>query len=570
MPASGLSRPIIVSGGIGAFRGVIAPGRIAGMVDENGLPNKTRYLTCIGDATPVPDWSSLGGAAPETCRDGVAPVEFASSQPSVTVFDPSFRAPLSWRVNLALEGLRLRGWALGVSGMYSLGLNGESSLDLNLRRTPVFTLADEGDRPVFVSPASIVPATGALAPDASRVTDRFGRVANVISDLRSIATQFQVTLAPPRPLFGKLSLGTSYTYSHQRAEERGFTGSTAGDPMIREWAVGPQPMHQIQATAFGRLWWLSLGVRLNVTSGTAYTPLVASDVNGDQMSNDRAFIFDPARTADSTLAAEMSALLASAPGQARNCLRAQVGHIARRNSCRTGWQVRPDLSLNFTPPQSFGIGDRLHASLTLINATGALFRLLGLSDSPLARATGLAPPDPRLLYVTAFDSASRQFRYRVNQQFGDAWDYGAGGRRLGAPFQVQIGLEYQLGGPPRDVMARSLGLVAEAGRGQLTADQVREQLRRLTSNPVTPVLERRDSLRLTSAQIADLEAIRVEVGARADSVLEPLVAQIVARGRKLSDADVRDRIGRLFPEMQHLMIAAAARVEAVLTAIQKR
>src|SRR2546429_4235870 len=51
---------------------------------------------------------------------------------------------------------------------------------------------------------------------------------------------------------------------------------------IREWAVDPQPIHQIQATAFGRLWWLSLGVRLNVTSGTAYTPLVASDVNGDR------------------------------------------------------------------------------------------------------------------------------------------------------------------------------------------------------------------------------------------------------------------------------------------------
>src|SRR2546429_9256720 len=103
-----------------------------------------RYQPGKGHPPPCPDWAYRGGAAPETCRDGVAPVEFASSQPSVTVFDPSFRAPLSWRVNLALEGLRLRGWALGVSGMYSLGLNGESSLDLNLRRTPVFTLADEG------------------------------------------------------------------------------------------------------------------------------------------------------------------------------------------------------------------------------------------------------------------------------------------------------------------------------------------------------------------------------------------------------------------------------------------
>src|SRR2546428_234563 len=304
--------------------------------------------------------------------------------------------------------------------------------------------------PLSISRASGMPRqcpTGPLSaaprprpsPTAPRgLPGGWGGVANLTRTRRSTGPQSQAPPAPPRPLFGKLPLSTSYTYSHQRAEERGFTGSTAGDPMTREWGVGPQPMHQIQATAFGRLWWLSLGGRLHVTSGTAYTPLVASDVNGDQMSNDRAFIFDPATTADSTLAAEMSALLASAPAQARNCLRAQLGHIASRNSCRTGWQVRPDLSLNLVPPQGFGIGDRLHASLTLINATGALFRLLGLSDSPLAPATGPAPPDPRLLYVTGFDSTSRRFPYRVNQQVGDASDYGPGGRRLAAPVHVQI------------------------------------------------------------------------------------------------------------------------------------
>jgi len=34
------------------------------------------------------------------------------------------------------------------------------------------------------------------------------------------------------------------------------------------------------------------------TSGTPFTPLVASDINGDGYANDRAFIANPATTAD--------------------------------------------------------------------------------------------------------------------------------------------------------------------------------------------------------------------------------------------------------------------------------
>src|SRR5690348_12155586 len=47
--------PISVSGGFGAFRGVVPPDRIAALVDATGLPNTIRQLVCVGDATPIPN-----------------------------------------------------------------------------------------------------------------------------------------------------------------------------------------------------------------------------------------------------------------------------------------------------------------------------------------------------------------------------------------------------------------------------------------------------------------------------------------------------------------------------------
>lgn len=562
-------RRLSLSGGIGAFRGVIPPSRIASLVDATGLPSTTRRLDCVGEATPIPAWDEPGGAASETCLDGTAPEEFSSSQPSVQVFSPGYEAPVSWRANLGLDGLSLRGWRLGLSGTYSLGLNGESGVDLNLRRTPVFTLPEERGRPVFVSEESIVPATGAMAPGASRITDQYGRVTSLLSDLRTSATQLQLNLFPPRPLFGKLPLNASYTYSRQRAQERGFGGTTAGDPFAREWANGQQPAHQFRLSTSASYWWLSLALRLDIQSGSPYTPRVSGDINGDGSSNDRAFVPDPATTADPTLAAEMEALLATAPTRARACLLEQMGRIAEHNSCSTGWQLRPDINLNIRPPQNFGFGDRLRVSMTTQNAGGAIFRLLGLSDTPLGRSTSPSAPDPTLLYVTGFDPVARRFEYRVNQQFGDARSRGGRGRRFSAPFQVQLGLEYRFGGPPRDRMARSLGLLAGKGEAPLTADEISERLTRLNANPVDLVLERGDSLGLTTEQIVRIQAIGAGFSARVDSVYAPLVAWLVERRGRVTDVELAGRLAPMGAAMRELMLSATGEIDLLLTEEQR-
>src|SRR5207244_2621242 len=109
----------------------------------------------------------------------------------------------------------------------------------------------------------------------------------------------------------------------------------------------------------------------NFMSGAPFTPIVGSDINGDGAKNDRAFIFNPARTADTAIANGMQALLAAAPSPIRSCLRRQLGGIAGRNSCTGPWQASLDLQVNWRP-EWFGLARRLTMSLLTVNLLGGL------------------------------------------------------------------------------------------------------------------------------------------------------------------------------------------------------
>ncbi|HEX6535707.1 MAG TPA: carboxypeptidase-like regulatory domain-containing protein [Gemmatimonadaceae bacterium] len=566
-------QPLTISGGIGAFRGVIPPSRIASLVDQTGLANTVRQLTCVGDATPLPDWARYASdpeSAPDACLDGTAPVEFSTNQPSVAVFDPSYRAPTSWRGNVQVGGITVKGWPLQVGATYSLGLDGESGIDLNLRRTPAFSLPGEDGRPVYVPPDAIVPTTGAVAPGASRVSERFASVTSYLSDLRSTALQLNVSLMSPKPLFGKIPVSLGYVYMQSRAQERGLDGSTAGDPFLREWADGRMPMHQFTLSTFFNSRWVDLQLRATLSSGVPYTPMVMGDVNGDGRNDDRAFIFDPARTDDPVLAAQMDSLLEGAPPRTRACLASQLGRVAGRNSCRTGWRLQPDVNLGINLPwQNVGLGrfgDRLHINITTTNAMGALLRVLDLEDTPLGRVTGASyPVDPNLLYVDGFDPDTKRFRYRVNQQFGEGHARRYRNSRFSGPFQVQIGADVQLGGPPHRTLAQQLGLDRGKKDGApLTGEEVKSRLAALVSDPVAPLLRMRDSLLLTEKQVDSIEAIQARFEATSDTLLAPIVKYVTEHAGKVKDKELQKRIGKVMPKMMQAMLASAKAGAAVL------
>jgi len=65
-----------------------------------------------------------------------------------------------------------------------------------------------------------------------------------------------------------------------------------------------------------------------LSSGAPFTPIVASDINADGARNDRAFIFDPTATSDTSVAVAMRRLIGQSTSRVADCLTSQLGEVA--------------------------------------------------------------------------------------------------------------------------------------------------------------------------------------------------------------------------------------------------
>jgi hypothetical protein len=561
-----------VSGSIGGYRGATSTGSISEMVESTGLPGTRINLFCVGDAIPVPTWSTID-EGPTTCADGSAGSAFSIAKPIVRLYDPAYEAPLSWRANVAIDGIRVpKKWIMSVNVGGAINRNNQSTIDLNLNRQVRFTLPGEGNRPVYSDAAAVVPASGSISQAASRINPEFSTVSNTLSDLTSWSGNLQASIAPPKPIIrNRVTVGLSYNFNVSASEQRGNSRvGTDGDPFLKQWVPTTQPMHMFRFTANGRVWWFNFGTTTFLQSGVPLTPMVVGDINGDgSANNDRAFIPNPATTVDPALALQMTELLSHARSGARDCLESQLGQMAAANSCRTPWQARMDLNASISPPSSWGYSDRLRITMNVLNASGGLVRLFGLQDTPLGRSTLSTTPNSTLLYVTGFDPASKQFKYRVNQLFGEPTNYGSARRKF-APMQLQLGFEYKLGGPPLNPVSRGLGLREQIGKPPLTEAERRAAVTRLRKDPVQPILRLRDSLALTPDQQSQLEALSREFNARADTVLVPLTKWVVKKGKRIADQDLNQRLQPAQSSLGKLSSEYGKKAQGVLTLDQQQ
>jgi hypothetical protein len=295
----------------------------------------------------------------------------------------------------------------------------------------------------------------------------------------------------------------------------------------------------------------------------AFTPTVGGDINGDGLANDRAFI-PGSSAANSPLASQLAALIEGAPTFVQHCLLGQANRIAAQNSCRGPWQTRLDVALNLTQQQGLALGTRLHFTAQLINAGAAIFRLLGVTSSILQSA---APPDERLLFVTSFDTTQRAFRYSVNQLFGQPIGTGTNAHHY-PPFQVQLGLAYDIGGPSANPLLRRLGLLPDS-RHPLSTPQAQSALRQYLRNPVDTIVALRVALSLADSQITALAAISARYVRSVDSVIGPVAAYAAARGTRLTDASLSPQLNRMLATLQYVQAQVRDLALAVLRVDQR-
>lgn len=561
----------VVRGGLGVFQDVPDPSFIGDAISNTGLPESLRRMACIGSAVPIPDWVAYGAdpsRIPTGCADGSTGTVFAESAPDVVLFAKDYSAPQSVRSNLQWTGPVLRNrFALTAEGVYSLNRRQPDVVDLNFRPAVQFRLASEAGRPVFVAPTAIVPSTGAVASSQSRVSPLFNRVSERVSDLSGMTRQFRLSLAPLK-FSQTFRWDLSYVYTSSRAQVGGFS-STGGTPLGAVWArSGVGARHQITYDLdynlfnTARVHWYG-----RFQSGAPFTPIVASDINGDGYVNDRAFVFAPGTAPDSGVAASMQSLLASSGNRVRDCLQHQLNRIAGINSCVGPWTATANLSVSLNPLK-LHLPQRASVSLNVSNPLGAADIVMH-GENRLHGWGRSAIPDPALLYVDGFDPATRAFRYQVNPRFGST---SPRVQQLRAPVIVTLSVRIDLGpSRERQVLLQEL----DRGRGR-AGEKVPEYVLKSAYanggliNPMTQMLRQSDVLSLTGAQADSIATMNREYTVRLDSIWSATTHYWAA----LPSGYDRDRAYNQYKRSREatidLLIALVPRINAVLTADQKR
>ena len=558
-----------ISGGIGEFQNLPNSQLIAAAVDQTGLPSAAQQLSCIGSAVPTPDWVDYltsTGMIPTTCAGDVT--TYSSAVPNVTLFAPDYIPQRSWRGNLNWNAPVLNNrFRLSSGATYSLNLNQQSQIDLNFNRTSRFTLPVEG-RPVFVNPASIFPTTGSIISRDARITQDFAQVADYLSDLQSRSTQLSLGISPVA-FNSAFQWRVTYVWQKVTDQSRGFSGgSTASDPYFAEWARGGRDArHQITFNV-GYTWHQALSVVAfgRVQSGNPFTPMVSGDVNGDGYNNDRAFIYDPTKTADQTLATAMQNLLENAPSSVRDCLRRQLGTIAGRNSCEGPWSTNLNLRVSLVS-QALKLPDRATISLGIANPLTGIDALVH-GSSNLHGWGAPSSTDPTLFLVRGFDPTTETYKYDVNPRFGASRQ--ASALNL-APMRLTLDVRLDVG-PERE--RQDLFLRLRAGRGgrgnRASEQQLKLQYVRNYPNPFEQMLRQQDSLGLSDEVADSIAILNKTYGKAIDSIWTPVAKYLASLPDKYSLDEAYERVRTAENASLDKMATYGPAAKALLTPEQVR
>lgn len=567
-----VARRWTVSGGSGVFRATDAQ-VVAAPLTRAGWSSTGRVrLQCIGESVPKPDWTAFTAstaAIPSACA-GLANTPGDSSAP-LALLDSRFRPPYSWRTNLAVS-TRIGPMRVGVEGILSRNVNQPTLRDANHLGTERFGLLDEGMRPVFIQVEEIS-ADGALRTTTGRRNQRLGPAWVLSSDVESLSRQAILRLGPATwsPL-ARGSWQASWVISSFSEERRGFESSTGGDPAAIERIQGAfQPRHQFTVRAsrhFGSTDAIELSGFVRASSGFRFTPLVASDINGDGAVNDRAWIFDPQAASDPELGRDLSDLLAHGSPAARACLRSQLGKMSRAQSCTGPRNVLSSMNLRIRGGV-LRLPARSAVTLHVTNPLGPVDRLLHGSSGRGWGSVALA--DPYLFTVRGFDSHTQRFAYVVNPQFGSA----VSPRSIsGAPTRVSISVFVPIG---PTIGAQVLESSIAPGRWR---EGERASAELLTDSFVLTVVGRdplarlgrgRDSVNYTPAQ---RDAIRTALMLRDSALVTAYripAAYAAALGSNPTPAHKRElnRLTEAATDTAELaMVRAAVSIRSVLTADQ--
>jgi hypothetical protein len=550
--------------GIGRYHDTPGAASVAAVTTGPQHDGETTTLSCYGDQVPQPQWAAWiqhQAVTPKACAGSTSAT--AGQLTNATFFSNGFRFPDTWRSTATWTGAVTKWFNVSTEGTYSLESSNSSAVDVNFSDKPQFFLADENGRPVFVDPHAAAATGGPLNFSSSRRSTDYGFVSKLVSDVASRSAELSVAISQSA-VNPSYRVGFVYTLRSARDSQRGFSGSTAGDPLAVDWGRSAGDVtHQIAisvAHTFGHAIFFTAYARIH--SGLPFTPLVGSDINGDGLANDRAFIPNPRVTQDSALGRQIGGFLQTAPQRLRNCLTAQFDRIASRNSCDGPWGTSLLLQAAMNPAV-LGLSDRLYLSVSVSNALGGLDAVL--HGSQLRGWGNSSPIDPTLLYVRAFDQPTNTYRYTLNPGFGSS--VGGNSGISSDPFRVTLEARIALGPSPAAAATRALIREAHASQPS-SAAQLRQRYAATSFNPFTTVLLGRDSLHLSPLQVSRINDLNRMYAHDVDSLLVPLSAMVAASdGRNKSAVSIAE-LSSAQESLYQLLVRAGRTLRAELSRSQ--
>jgi hypothetical protein len=295
---------------------------------------------------------------------------------------------------------------------------------------------------------------------------------------------------------------------------------------------------------------------------------VAGDVNGDGYSNDRAFIFDPAKVSDPALAAGMQSLLANGSSAAKECLRSQLGQLAGRNTCQGPWTTSATLNISFNPVKA-RLPQRANISFQISNPLTAADLLLH-GESKLHGWGQSVFPDQALLYVRGFDAQSNRYKYEVNQRFGAT---SVQQSAIRAPVTLTAMMRFDVG-PTRE--RQTLTMLLDRGRTTPGTKASEQLLKAMYSqnigvaNPMAQLLRSADTLKLTQLQADSVAALNRWYTVRLDSIWAPVSKYLAALPDRYDQDEAYDRYRTARQTSVDLLIKVAPQLKSLLTPDQNR
>jgi hypothetical protein len=391
-------------------------------------------------------------------------------------------------------------------------------------------------------------------------------VTEIRSDLQSRSAQLGLTLAPIPHGPTRFSWSGSYTYTNIREQVSGFS-STAASPLDAFWAGSAQGPHQFTYNLrYNLLDAVAITWNGQFRSGSAFTPIIAGDVNGDGYSNDRAFVYSPNATTDTALASGMRQLLANTSAGTRACLEKQLGQIASRNSCRGPWSSNASLSLSLDRAK-FRMPQRANVSFSLNNPMGAAD--LAVNGSGHLKGWGQSvSPDPSLLYVRGFDPTTKHYIYEVNQRFGATRpDLIV----LRSPVVFTTSLRFDVGAMrERQNLALQLGIGRTLPGARYPEALFRSSGVNSVPNPMLVIIRQQDSLRLTTVQADSIAAMNRRYAYRSDSLWAPISRYLAGLPSHYDEGEAYDRFIRARRAQIDMLSKLAPTIRGLLTAEQLR